>query len=126
MPTHPLSSQFLFALITLTCLQADEGKALRDASTPVPKPGSEFGTELKTEALKVGTTMDVAVNPTLTVNAAYWAGKKMSGEKWKGRSLISCRPCYCLSLLAALLLAPLANLHGDQQGEHVTKEQPTP
>ena len=70
--------------------------------------------------------MNVPVNPTLTVNAAAWAGKKMSGEKWEGRSLIFCRPCFCLSLLAALLLAPLANLHGDQQGEHVTKEQPTP
>ncbi len=61
MPTYPLSSQFLFALVTLTCLQADEGKALHDASTRVLKPGSEFGTALKPEALKIGTTMDVAV-----------------------------------------------------------------
>jgi len=68
----------------------------------------------------------IPINPTLTVDAASWAGKKMSGEKREGRSLISCRPCFCLSLLAVRLLAPLAKLHGDQQGEHVTKEQPTP
>ena len=53
MPTHPPPSQFLFALSTLTCLQADEGKALHDASTPVLNPGSGFGTERKTDVLKV-------------------------------------------------------------------------
>ena len=68
----------------------------------------------------------IPINPTLTVDAASWAGKKMSGKKWEGRSLVFCRPCFCLSLLTAWLLTALAKLHGDQQGEHVAKEQPTP
>lgn len=68
----------------------------------------------------------IPINPTLTVYAAYWAGKEMSGKKWEGTNLLFCRPCSCLSLLTAWLLAALAKLHGDEHGEHVTKEQPTP
>ena len=49
--------------------------------------------------------------------AAYCAGKKMSGKKWEGRSLIFCRPCSCLSLLTALLLAPLAAMSAGAQAE---------
>ena len=32
------------------------------------------------------TTMDVAVNPTFSVNAPYGAGKEMSGKNWKAEA----------------------------------------
>ena len=47
-------------IATLPRLHAAD-KALHDASSPIQRPGPEFGTELKAEALKVGSTMDVAV-----------------------------------------------------------------
>lgn len=61
-------------------------RTLIDMRPDKMKPTNHSSTELKTEALKVGTTMDVAVNPILTVNAAYWAGKEMSGKNWKAEA----------------------------------------
>lgn len=48
-------------LAPLPALHAIDGKALHDATTPIRKPGAEFGVELKAEALGIGPTMDVAV-----------------------------------------------------------------
>lgn len=56
-----LPSLIIILLIsTLPALHAAD-KALHDASSPIPRPGPEFGSELQAEALKIGSTMDVAV-----------------------------------------------------------------
>ena len=53
----------LIAFFSLTALglHAQASKSLHDASSPIQRPGPEFGNELKADALKVGSTMDVAI-----------------------------------------------------------------
>ena len=41
----------------------------------------------------------------MDLHTAYWAGKKMSGKRWKESCSIFCRPFFCRFLLAAALLA---------------------
>lgn len=56
-----LPSLIIILLIsTLPALHAAD-KVLHDASSPIQRPGPEFGSELQAEALKIGSTMDVAV-----------------------------------------------------------------
>ena len=47
------------------------------------------------------------MKPTLTLLAAFLAGKKMCGRRWETCSSISCRPSFCHSILAVLFLSAL-------------------
>ncbi len=51
----------LLALGSASNLSAQAPTSLHDASSPIQRPGPEFGNELKTGALKVGCTMDVTI-----------------------------------------------------------------
>ncbi len=51
----------LLALGSASNLHAQASRSLHDASSPIQRPGPEFGNELKADALKVGSTMDVAI-----------------------------------------------------------------
>ena len=56
----------------------------------------------------------------VTLLTAIFVGKKMSGKKWEGRSLIFCRPCFChflVVLLPALLLVPSASAQESGQAK---------
>jgi hypothetical protein len=61
-PTLILFSTLLLASLAASLLASDVAdKALHDASSPIQRPGPQFGAELKAEPLKVGSAMDVAV-----------------------------------------------------------------
>jgi hypothetical protein len=49
------------ALVGVSSLHAQASKSLHDASSPIQRPGPGFGNELQAAALKVGSTMDLAV-----------------------------------------------------------------
>lgn len=53
---------FSLVLITVSFSHAQNLDVIHDASTPITRPGPEFGVELKAEQLKTGPTMDVAVD----------------------------------------------------------------